>query len=99
MIPSTTLVDKKHLGVGIGVFVVQASPCPRLMEARPDTKTNTSKTILFILLPFRSLSLHTQGTVNIFVPHTVRSFVHSSTLAEEPVLRPCWCNSYVNGKE
>jgi hypothetical protein len=50
MIPSTTLVDKTILEVGIGAFVVQTSPCPRLMEARPNAKTNASKIVFFVFM-------------------------------------------------
>ena len=34
--------------------------------AKPNAKTNTSEIVFFILLPFQSLSLRKQGTVNIF---------------------------------
>jgi hypothetical protein len=47
-----------------------------------NAKTNTSEIVFFILLSFQSLSLLNlsstpigeQGTVNIFTPHTMRSF-------------------------
>jgi hypothetical protein len=63
MIPSTTLEDKAILGVGIGAFVVQASPCPRLMEATPNAKTNTSEIVLFILSSFQKLLIFSRRTL------------------------------------
>jgi hypothetical protein len=39
------------------------------MEARPNVKTNAGVIVFFILLPFQSLSLLKQGTVNIVAPH------------------------------
>jgi hypothetical protein len=39
-----------------------------------NSNTNVSETVFFILLPFQSLSLSKQRTVNIVTPHTVRNF-------------------------
>jgi hypothetical protein len=56
----------------MSAFRVQVSSAARLAEARPSAKTNTIEIVFFILLPFQSLSLRKQGTVNIFMPLEMR---------------------------
>jgi hypothetical protein len=74
--------------------------------ARPNAKTNTtlrsstslrSTRIAKIFVVFIFFSF--QKIVDIFVPHTVRSFVHSSSFAEEPAFRTRWSYSYKREKE
>jgi hypothetical protein len=48
---------------------------------RPNAKTKiTTILAIFIFFSFQSLSLRRQGTVNIFTPHTMRSFYRLSLI-------------------
>jgi hypothetical protein len=69
---------------------------------RPTTnaKSEIAETlVVFIVFSFQSLSLLKQGTVNTFTLHTVCSFVHSSSFAEEPASRSRWSYSYKHEKK
>jgi len=65
----------------MSALVAQVPSSARQIVAKPNTKTNASEIVFFILLPFQKLYLPPhqvrdklqQGTVNIFTPHTMRT--------------------------
>ena len=82
-----------------GVPKVKSAFAMPASKAATNTKTEMAEIlVVFIFCSFQSLSLRKQGRVNTFAPHTVCSFVHSSSFVEEPAFRIRWSYSYKHEK-